>query len=698
MPRLKPRYVIGDDIKNKDLAEKLLQQMDLETLLPGKSPREVQAKEWVSVEHPYQALANSFYPDDFLSNPELKAIRDALKAGFNTMSSIQEDLKQFASVNRDPQTYGKERWDQLMDKIDSLNGLQEKLYQFNEMTGYKYVTQPSMNAAFALLRGADNLTNISHEYACNQALEDIQNEQDYLDSNQNRIIVDLNQATAQAVAQNLNMLEYDKEVRTCEKIQKTCVADERTFKSKFTEFEQKQGKAANLLIDKATLEGLSFEYEAQVQRRKSVEAPINEAKKELDNIPERIDAYKSNYTGKAAEEYMKLTDELLSIENDSTKQARVNEINKLLSAKEENASEVSGFKISDYLNIKRDAQRNQSIIDRSNSELERAKELENQALNAVQQFANENELPLDVEGLKNQAEASMRTPKEIENEINHINTKKKMMNSGSNTADYYGEIKQLQLAHSLKVNQIGNEIQGLIGGTTSTVSRFRRSKEAYVQAQEMAVHSTNNITALQSDENKATVNINGALEAFTKRLGQNKRFLHRDSAEYKAMSTAIKNYQQNPSRDNMAAIESAATIYIDAKMAGRENDAKTTSMRDYRLNLAADLRDFAKVHKGLAEMARTNETSVETYANKKNNYTEIRDKTYESRVQNLSQKIQKPVSLKTNITEFKQRYTKAQSDYAQKVTEINTKMQPSIEKENPNIQLQTVEKTSISLE
>jgi len=136
------------------------------------------------------------------------------------------------------------------------------------------------------------------------------------------------------------------------------------------------------------------------------------------------------------------------------------------------------------------------------------------------------------------------------------------------------------------------EIRDKIKSYTTLLDNYRLKKKAYDEIYEMDKGAREMVPVLQN--HYMDKRIAEDLVDFEKRLGENKRFFHIDSSEYRALKNAVKNYKEHRNDTNLSAIKTAAEAYLAAKLKGRENDTSSTSMRDYRLNLARELRDYVQ--------------------------------------------------------------------------------------------------------
>jgi len=138
---------------------------------------------------------------------------------------------------------------------------------------------------------------------------------------------------------------------------------------------------------------------------------------------------------------------------------------------------------------------------------------------------------------------------------------------------------------------------------TTILDVYRAKKNAYDEIYEMDKGAREKVDVLQNQS--MGTRITEDLDDFEKRLGENKRFFHINSSEYRALKNAVKDYKEHRDYIHLTSIWTAANAYLAAKLKGRENDSSSTSMRDYRLNLARELRDYAQEKLALLEDERT---------------------------------------------------------------------------------------------
>jgi len=675
------------------MSHRLYNNLQIGAMFPGKTKGERDARTFLEGSEPFQKISETFR--NLPTKPgEETNMRDRLAERFSQMQNCFESLSEFSNSTRDINVYNEEKWNEVMDQIDQFNDIQAELYSFNQLTGYRYSTEPFMNAAFGAVRGANTVSTQAYEYAHAQYMREVHAAQLNMDNRMQSVKTELNIVLNEGFDNGDNIVRLEKDYGVLENIQKVVRKEVQDTDNSLTVLDKSIDQAENNLIYEDKFKVKELEYQIAVQQRKmkaSERSTLEDQKKGINRDIQNLGEFFAN---QGFNDFVDLFDQLENLQNNNQDHDMDEEIEDVEDqiVEKEKTPPVNNRNLSEYRGLRKQSQDLALKIDRVSRNVNSAIETETYLLKNLKEYAQENGLEKNFEQIQENAAQNCKTVEELKK-----NKEEAQYQAGraekvhTPTSELFGKVKSINQGYLSKRKDLDGNISKKIGDYSTAVGRFRRAKESYsnlYNQRDMVEHHINSLTEFSIEGR-----IQNSLQGFITKLDQNRRFLHFDSSEYKAMSNAIKNYQNQPSKENMEAIHTAAENYIAAKLRGRENDSKTTSMRDYRLNVAADLRDFAKSHETLAERENSRRNELEGFCGKMETYKDLKlsaQQITETKLANAPDKS----SLTDFVAETKQLYNIGN----EKKTEACSKLKNELQKNNAGIDTQALQKVEKELD
>jgi len=623
-----------------------------------------------------------------------------IKYCLERLQEIYITLETFSS-GQQPEN-AENKWDEMMTDFDMCASLADNLMDFNSITQNKYISEPAMKAAFGVAHGFGSMRYAMEELEAQNCMDEFSNFQQNYNAEKNSLNNLLDKYVQDCTRLNVKASEVGSQSRSIELVYTRLGDYIQEYEQKATELDKeidqdfgenlKDVKLARTEIQLTRFQQASLELKHASEQKKASEERAEDLKQaliKLDSLSEE---------GKQLNDFRK---KLAGYEDNESLLQAFFEITggkfsygEVTYNKEKDTKLFREFKRQNLSNLKENIDNyifNETGISKLHSDASdlNAKLVEEkQKLNSLDAlYADKKKLrttlkeELISEYVPDDLEVKLGITDHIPVFVDFFNAKE--FDYDKETAD--AKIEELKKKQDEQEKALEGKEKAASANPNLYQERKKLSRQLKEEAKKTSLARTTlekeylkPIKALEKDGNelqkrisalnrktvdaKNTVkkmkeenplkDVKDKMKKFSQLLEKNKRLLHKDSSEFKALKSLVDSYASDDATGvTLESIKDAAETYLGEKEKQRVN--ANSAMRNYRKNLAVLIRDYTGEKMQKEQFYRGNSEMLEDYSEKiekldsKINFTKYcneRQPNHKDIKSDLNQKINKTTS------------------------------------------------------